>query len=193
MRHRIAPQSGTALRLHAGQTLTVVDPMGGQVADLFAISSADTGETMSSGRTIDYLSKVYLTKDDVIYSNRSNVMLKIIEDTVGRHDFLLSPCSREMFQILYGEKNPLPGCFGNLASALTPFGVDADSITVAFNCFMHVPINGITGQIEVLPPISRAGDFIQFQAAMDVIIGLTACSAALSNGGSFKPIDYEIT
>jgi uncharacterized protein YcgI (DUF1989 family) len=27
---------------------------------------------------------------------------------------------------------------------------------------------------------------------MDLIIGLTACSAPASNGGSFKPIDWRI-
>jgi len=30
------------------------------------------------------------------------------------------------------------------------------------------------------------------RAEMDLIIGLTACSAYDSNGGSFKPIDYEL-
>ena len=27
---------------------------------------------------------------------------------------------------------------------------------------------------------------------MDLVIGLTACSAYASNGGTFKPIDYRI-
>ncbi|MGL4314742.1 MAG: urea carboxylase-associated protein, partial [Sphingomonas sp.] len=43
-----------------------------------------------------------------------------------------------------------------------------------------------------LPPVSKAGDHIRLRAAMDLIIGLTACSAPASNGGSFKPIDYRI-
>jgi len=193
MQHRIAPRSGTAFRLQAGQTLTVIDPMGGQVADLLAVSAQDVGEMLSSGRTIDYASRLYLTTNDLLYSNRSNVMLELIEDTVGRHDFLLSPCSKEMFRLLYGDSAPPPGCFGNLAAALAPFGVAADSIPVAFNCFMNVPVDGESGEIKVLPPLSKAGDYIKFIAHMDLIIGLTACSAALSNGGSFKPIDWSIS
>jgi len=63
---------------------------------------------------------------------------------------------------------------------------------VAFNCFMNVPIDGDTGKLRVLPPISKAGDHIRFRAAMDLVIGLTACSAPDSNGGSFKPIHYRI-
>jgi len=193
MQHRIAPRSGTAFRLQAGQTLTVIDPMGGQVADLLAVSAQDVGEMLSSGRTIDYASRLYLTTNDLLYSNRSNVMLELIEDTVGRHDFLLSPCSKEMFRLLYGDSAPPPGCFGNLAAALAPFGVAADSIPVAFNCFMNVPVDGESGEIKVLPPLSKAGDHIKFIAHMDLIIGLTACSAALSNGGTFKPIDWSIS
>ena len=44
----------------------------------------------------------------------------------------------------------------------------------------------------VLPPVSKAGDSITFRAEMDLIVGLTACSAELSNNWSFKPIGYEV-
>jgi uncharacterized protein YcgI (DUF1989 family) len=57
---------------------------------------------------------------------------------------------------------------------------------------MNVPVDGATGKLKVLPPLSKAGDFIRFHARMDLIIGLTACSAPASNGGSFKPIHYSI-
>ena len=192
MPHRIPPRSGIAFELRAGQTLSVIDPLGGQVADMLAVNAHDIGEILSAGRTIDYASRIYFTTGDQLYSNRSNVMLEIVEDKVGRHDFLLTPCSKEMFRILYDDHDPPPGCFGNLATALAPYGVTPDSIPVAFNCFMNVPIDGTTGKVSVLPPISKAGDHIKFMAHMDLIIGLTACSAALSNGGSFKPIDWAI-
>jgi uncharacterized protein len=178
--------------MQAGQILTVTDPLGGQVADLLAVNAHDVAEMLSSGRTIDYASRLYLTTGDPLYSNRSNVMLDIVEDTVGRHDFLLTPCSREMFRILYKDDNPPPGCHGNLASALAPYGISPDAIPVAFNCFMNVPVDGKTGRVQVLPPRSKAGDYIRFTARMDLIIGLTACSAALSNGGSFKPIEWSV-
>ena len=49
-----------------------------------------------------------------------------------------------------------------------------------------------SGELKVVPPLNKAGDFIEFVAEMDLIVGLTACSAELSNNWSFKPIDYEI-
>ncbi len=193
MRHRIEPRTGTAFELSAGQTLTVIDPMGSQVADLLAFNRHDVGEAISSGRTLDYASRIFLTTGDPLYSNRSNVMLDIVEDMVGRHDFLLTPCSKDTFRIIYGDTDPHRGCFGNLAAALSPFGVTDDMIPVAFNCFMNVPVDATTGELKVLPPLSRAGDHIKFTAGMDLVIGLTACSALQSNGGSFKPIEWEVT
>lgn len=175
-----------------GQRLTVIDPKGMQVADLLAFNRADVREVISSGRTFDYAETIYLTTGHKLYSNRSNVLLEIVEDTVGRHDFLLTPCSKDTFRICYDDHDPHRGCFGNLAEALAPFGIDQDMIPSAFNCFMNVPVDGDTGRFKVLPPISKAGDRIVFEAKEDLVIGLTACSARDSNGGSFKPIHWRV-
>lgn len=188
----IPERSGTAFLLPKGAILTVIDPKGEQVADLLAFSADDIREVISSGRTLDYAETISLTMGDKLYSNRSRVMLEIIGDTVGRHDFLLTPCSTDTFLHFYPDLPPHRGCFGNLAEALAPYGVTADMIPVAFNCFMNVPVDGNTGKLRVLPPTSKAGDSITFRADMDLIIGLTACSAPDSNGGTFKPIAYRI-
>ena len=192
MPHEIASRSGVAFTLDKGQRLTVIDPQGEQVADLLAYNRDDIGEVVSSGRTLDYASRIYLTTGDPLYSNRSNVMLRIVEDDVGRHDFLLTPCSKDTFRIIYGDQNPHRGCFGNLAEALAPYGVTEDAIPTAFNCFMNVTVDGITGELRVDAPLSKAGDRIMFEAEMELIIGLTACSALQSNNGSFKPIHWQI-
>ena len=190
---RIIPsRSGAAFELKRGESLKVIDPQGEQVADLVAFNRHDTDEAISSGRSIDYASKIYLSTGDAIYSNRSQVLLHIVEDTVGRHDCLLSPCSAEMFRIIYGDTEPHRGCFGNLAEALAPYGVAPDAIPTAFNIFMNVPLDASTGVIRVEPPLSRAGDYIVFEARMDLLIGLTACSAGQSNNFAYKPIHYEV-
>ena len=188
----IPPRSGVAFELEAGRELTVIDPQGGQVADLLAASKVDVREMLSSGRTLDYAERIYLTTGDKLYSNRSNIMLDIVADTVGRHDFLLTPCSEATFRLCYENEAPHPGCLGNLAAALKPYGIGEDAIPVAFNCFMNVPVDGATGTFKVLPPLSKAGDRIVCKAHMDLVVGLTACSAPASNGGTFKPIHYEI-
>lgn len=190
--NRIPPRSGTAFTISQGEELVVVDPEGMQVADLLAFNADDLDEVVSSGRTLDYAETVRLTTGHLLYSNRSRPMLAIVADTVGRHDFLLTPCSIETFRHFYPDQPEHPGCFGNLVAALTPWGIGPDRIPTAFNCFMNVPIDAASGRLSVEPPLSRAGDHIRFRAEMDLVIGLTACSAYASNGGSFKPIAYRI-
>lgn len=188
----IPPQSGTAFVLRKGQRLTVIDSQGQQVSDLVAFNADDTDEWLSSGRTLDYASKFLLTTGDTLYSNRSSPMFVIERDDVGRHDFLLAPCSKEMFAKLYRHTEPHRGCFGNLVEALAPFGINPDQIPTAFNVFMNVQVDGTTGTLSVEPPLSRAGQSTTFVALMDLVVGLTACSAGLSNNFTFKPIDFQV-
>ncbi|HSQ94478.1 MAG TPA: urea carboxylase-associated family protein [Croceibacterium sp.] len=188
---QIAPRSGTAFRLAKGQTLKVIDPQGSQVSDLLAFNAVDVREAISNGRTFDYEETIRLTAGNRLWSNRSNAMLAIVEDTVGSHDFLLTPCSEATFRHFYPERPVHRGCFGNLAEALAPYGIEPDAIPCAFNLFMNVPV-ATDGTLRVDAPLSRAGDFIRLCAEMDLVIALTACSAYASNGGSFKPIHYAL-
>lgn len=191
--NRIPPRSGVAFELRRGDQLTVTDPMGEQVSDMLLFAREDVDEYLSSGRTLDYAETLFLTTGHLLYSNRSRPMMRILEDQVGRHDFLLTPCSRDTFRIIYGDSDPHRGCQGNLAEALAPYGIGEDRIATAFNIFMHVDVDGRTGRLRVLPPLSRAGQHIRFEAEMDLIVGLTACSAPQSNNGSFKPIDFAVS
>lgn len=188
----IPPRSGVAFILKKEQRLKVVDIEGEQVSDFVCYNLNDKAEYLSSGRTIDYAETIFLTKGHPFYSNRSNIMFEIMEDTVGRHDFLLTPCSADTFRIIYGHEQPHQGCFGNLYAALKEYGIRPDDIPISFNIFMHVTVDGETGKVAVLPPKSKAGDYVVIEAKMDLIVGLTACSAEMTNNYSFKPIGYEI-
>lgn len=190
-KYHLEPQTGIAPTIKKGQLLKIIDPQGEQVSDLTAFALADNAEWLSSGRTIDYANRIYLTTGNILYSNRSRPMLTIIEDTVGRHDFLLTPCSPETFQIIYGNHEYHPSCFENLYTHLAQFGITPDMIPTTLNVFMNVVVLE-TGELRIDPPPSKAGDFIVFRAEMDLIIGVTACSAEKSNNYSFKPIDVEI-
>ncbi|WP_447762907.1 DUF1989 domain-containing protein [Sphingopyxis panaciterrae] len=191
MIHEIPPRSGAAFLLGRGDTLRVIDAEGGQVSDLLAFRRDDPRELISNGRTFDYEETIRLTTGNRLWSNRSRPLLEIVEDSAGTHDFLLTPCSEATFRHFYADKPVHRGCFGNLAEALVPYGIEPDAIPVAFNIFMNVPVDG-QGKIRVLKPKTAAGDHIGLRALDDLVIGLTACSAYDSCGGTFKPIHYEI-
>lgn len=187
----ISPQTGTSFELLKGQKLKVIDPKGEQVSDMLIFNANDPAEKLSSGKTLDFEESILITKNNFLWSNRSRKMMKILEDTNGRNDFLLAPCSPETFHIMYDFHEYHPSCFENLYTNLSRFNISPDELPNAFNIFMNVQWDE-NGKLSVLPPTSKAGDFVLFEAEMDLIVALTACSAEDSNGGTFKPIQYEI-
>jgi len=187
----IEKQTGAAFSLKKGQQLKVIDPKGEQVSDMVLFNANDKREKISSGKTLDFEENILISKGDHLWSNRSNKMMEILEDTNGRNDFLLAPCSPETFKIMYKNEEYHPSCFENLYTNLEKFEIEPDDIPTAFNIFMNVQFDS-QGRISVDPPLSNAGDYVLFEAKMDLIVALTACSAEDSNGGTFKPIHYEI-
>lgn len=192
MVNKIERQTGTAFTLKKGERLKVIDPLGGQVSDMVLFNEQDKREKLSSGKTLDFEETILITKGHNLWSNRSNKMMRIIEDTNGRNDFLLAPCSPETFKIMYKHDGYHPSCFENLTTNLKVYDIAPDEVPTAFNIFMNVQF-AADGKLSVEPPTSKAGDHILFEALMDLIVGLTACSAEDSNGGIFKPIHYEIS
>lgn len=191
MINKIEKQTGKAFKLKKGQKLKVIDPLGSQVSDMVLFNADDIREKISSGKTLDFEETILITKGNHLWSNRSNKMMILLEDTNGRNDFLLAPCSPETFEIMYNYKEYHPSCFENLYTNLKQYAIEPDDVPTAFNIFMNVQFEA-DGKLSVLPPLSKAGDYVLFEAEMDLIVALTACSAEDSNGGSFKPIHYEI-
>ncbi len=189
--HQIAAQTGTAFTVQKGQIIRIIDVEGQQVADLVCFAGQNQLEYLSSGRSIDYNEKLNLSTGDILYSSRSNPMLSITRDPVGRHDFLFAPCSQEMFRLTYNTTGPHPNCLDNLANSLSAYGIRDDQIPTAFNIFMNVAISP-TGRVSVETPLSEAGDFIDLRAEMDLIVGVSACSAGKCNNFQCTPIRVEI-
>src|SRR5699024_10068303 len=121
-----------AFILKKGQQLKVIDPQGEQVSDLVLFNKKNTAEKLSSGKTLDFEESLLITKGNFLWSNRSRKMMEILEDTNGRNDFLLAPCSPETFQIMYDDPDYHPSCLENLSNNLKKFDIRADDIPTAF-------------------------------------------------------------
>jgi uncharacterized protein YcgI (DUF1989 family) len=190
-RQLIPAGSGIGLRLLRGERLRVIDPEGGQSGDLIAFS-ADGIHRLSSGRTFDYGGKLYVSTGDVLWSDRSEPMLTIVTDQVGRHDLLYAPCTIEMYRKQYGVTGYHANCHDNLCSALQGLGIQAEPLPSTFNFFVSADI-AADGRLSFSPPPSRAGDSVILRAEMDLAIALTACPASTCNGGGQpKPLAFEI-
>lgn len=192
MAEQVVPAAGgVGLRLKRGERLRIVDPVGGQSGDLMAYA-VDGSERLSNGRSFDYGGRIYLSTGDVLWSDRSSPMLTIVEDQVGRHDFLYAPCSLEMYRMQYGVTGYHPNCHDNLCAALRELGVEPGPLPNAFNLFMNVEV-AADGRLAIMPPRSRAGDAIVLRAEMDLAVAVSSCPASTCNGGAPpRPLAVEI-
>jgi uncharacterized protein len=178
----VRPGTGRAWRVRAGGMVRVTDVEGGQSGDVFFVDAADVTDGLSNGRSFDYNGTIMLSVGARLFSSRSRALATIVEDEVGRHDFLYTPCSQEMFEIQYGVTSPHPNCYQNLTEALSGLGVPATTVTVAFNVFMCTSVSA-DGRLSISPPRSRPGDSVIFRAERDVIVAVSACPAPDANGG----------
>ncbi len=185
---KLEAQTGTAFVLPAGARLRIIDIEGEQVADVALFARYDHADSFSPGRTMDYNERVVPQLGDVLYSNRSTPLARIVADTVGVHDLLLAPCSRLMFE-RRGEMDHA-SCHENLSRALEAFGLGEDDVLATLNVFMDVRIEA--NRIKIYPPPSRAGDSIELQAETDLVVAVSACSSELTNNGRCKPVGYHL-
>jgi uncharacterized protein len=191
-RQLVPAGGGAGIRMKRGEQLRVIDSEGGQTGDLVAFSR-DGRERLSNGRTFDYGGKIYVSTGDVLWSDRSSPMMTIVADQVGRHDFLYSACSLEMYRIQYGLTGYHANCTDNLCSALRDLSIEPYPLPTPLNLFMSVDVvDG--GRLVFAPSRSRAGDSIVLRAEMDLAIALSSCPASTCNGGAPpRPLAFEIS
>lgn len=160
------------------------------ISSLFPRTDASA---VSNGRTFDYGGTIYVSTGDVLWSDRSNPMLTIVADQVGRHDFLYSPCSLEMYRMQYGVTGYHANCFDNLSSALRELGIEPEPLPTPLNVFMNVEVKA-DGRLVFAPPRSRPGDSLVLRAEMDLAIALSCCPASTCNAGApIRPLAFEIS
>jgi hypothetical protein len=190
-RRIVAPGGGAGVRLARGEHIRLIDIEGGQTGDLMAFSQ-DGSERLSNGHSFDYNGKILLSTGDVLWSDRSNPLLTIVADDVGRHDFLYASCSIEMYRMQYGVTGYHANCSDNLRTALRELGIEPESVPRnAFNFFMNVDV-APDGRLKILPPKCRKGDSMVLRAEMDLAVAVTACPAGICNDGPPRSLAFEV-
>lgn len=181
--------TGKSIDVKEGETITVIDVEGGQVADFFAECEGCPDEFLSTGVTIDCNGSLKLEEGSVIYSNLYRPMLRVLCDDVGEHDLLHPCCRKEMYDFFYHNGEGHPNCLDNINKSLG----GKRPIIHPVNLFMYTKINE-NGTIEVMKPLSKAGDKIIMKAEMDLRLGIASCSVSESdcNGGRCTPIKVII-
>jgi uncharacterized protein len=180
----VAPGGHFATRIHKGQVLRIVDLEGQQVADLVTVNASNVAEKLSVMNTISLNKQVFPRVGYVLYSDEARAMMTIIADTCGVHDMLAGACSSFTNERRYGIKDTM-NCRDNLAAALKPWGIGWKDVPFNMNVFMNCPI-GNDGNWSIQVPKSKAGDYIDFRAEMDVIAAFSNCPQVYNACNGFR-------
>jgi uncharacterized protein YcgI (DUF1989 family) len=191
--HVVVPAgTGRAVLVRRGDHVRVIDVEGGQVGDVFAYAAADAGEHLSASHTRTSTSRLFPLIGEHFVTNRRRPILTLAADTSpGVHDMLIAACDPARYRALGVDRHA--SCADNLRNALVQMGLTADIVPQPVNLFMNIPVRG-DGELSWLPAVSRPGDAVTFEAAMDCVVVVSACPMDLNaiNGAHPTPLAIEV-
>lgn len=191
---RIPAREGHAVPVRAGGRVRVIDPEGGQVADVFAFCADDLSEYHSAEHTRVYVSRLFPRVGEQFVTNRRRPILTLEADTSpGIHDMLCAACDPTRFAGL-GVEGWHASCQENLRTAMAEAGFPHVEVPQPINVFMHIPV-GPDGGIGWEAAATAPGDSVTLRAELDLILCVSACPQDIVriNAGNPTPIDLEIT
>ena len=177
-----------------GQLLRIVDLEGNQAVDTLFYNADDTHEHYSAQNTIQSQGRIYLTTGSVLLSNRGQPMLRIQDDTCGRHDTLGGACSSESNTVRYAlEKRYMHSCRDSflLALARRGHGLTKRDLPSNINFFMNVPVTP-EGGLRFADGISAAGRHVELVALMDTLVLISNCPQLNNPCNAYNPTPIRV-
>jgi urea carboxylase-associated protein 1 len=177
-------------RIAKGDTLRIVDLEGKQAVDFLCYNFADPSDRYNAANSIKLNHNIYLGQGAVLWSVRANKLMTIVADTCGSHDTIYGCCSIEVDDVRFGKNNGA-GCQGNFERELSRHGLGAKDIVANINFFMNVPVRA-DGGVAIVEGRSRAGDYVELRAEMDVLAVLSNCPERLNQAAGFNPTPIRV-
>jgi uncharacterized protein len=203
--HVMPPKTGHAVTVNKGQHLRITDLEGKQVVDVAVFNADNYKEKLSTSNSRtryvpppgqEYIPRDHLTEGDSLMSTLCRPMMTIVADTPepkGIHDVHNRMCNRFLF-----ESHDVPvqdGCHEIISKAVAEYGIAPEEIPDTMDVFMNYQHNCATHRWEILEPVSKPGDYIEFQAEMDCLVGLSNCPEDLltdCNARNCTPMKIEV-
>ena len=183
--HVMAPKSGHAVEVKKGQHLRITDIEGKQVVDLAVFNADNHGEKLSTsnsrtryiaGPDEEYVPRNRLLAGDTLMSTLCRPMMTIVEETPepkGVHDVHNRMCNRFLYDN-YGTESQ-DGCYEIISKAVAPYGLEPEDIPDTMDLFMNYWHDCERQRWVISEPVSKPGDYIEFRAEIDCLVGLSNC------------------
>jgi uncharacterized protein YcgI (DUF1989 family) len=190
----VPAREGHALELARGDRIRVIDPNGGQVADVFAFCADDLSEFHSAQHTRVWVNRLFPHIGEQFVTNHRRPILTLEADTSpGVHDMLCAACDPSRFALL-GAQGWHASCEENLQRAMAALGHEGIAIPQPINLFMNIPV-GEEGTLGWEPAPTGAGDSVTLRAELDIVLAVSACPQDLIpiNSGNPTEIVLEVS
>lgn len=189
----LEPGTGKAIELLAGQILRIEQVEGGQCVDFNAFNLHDYKEFMHCGRTRT-VHGFNPSQGTFLWSQppRERAMLYILADTYGRNDVLFPRCSAYLYESAYGF-DAHTNCHDIQSEAQREYGLTPDDVHDSFNFFMNTEVT-LDGRASITRQTSKAGDYVDLLALVDVLAVPNVCGADVMRTSNFglKPIRLSV-
>ncbi|WP_276352127.1 urea carboxylase-associated family protein [Cohnella caldifontis] len=188
----IPPYEGRGVKVSKGQRLCIIDVEGKQVGDFVCFNRENPGEHVSPVHMRSSLSSIRLKEGDFLYSNLRRPLMRLVKDTVGKHDFFFPACDYYRYKVDFGREDH-PNCHDNLEKALREFGIKPRPLPDPINWFMNNVLDE-NGDYVIEEPLSKPGDYVMLEALEDVVAAVSACSQDIApvNGYRVTPLKLQV-
>ena len=184
-RHVVAAGGRFSARLETGDLLRIVDTHGQQAVDFLCYAATLPRDRYNAANTMKINGNIYLGKGTKLYSERAQVLMRIVEDTCGRHDTIGGCCSGWSNLARYGMKDT-PGCHANFVAELATWSLSPSDVVANVNFFMNVPVTE-AGGLSFEDGLSAPGKYVELRAEMDVLVLVSNCPQLNNPCNAYNP------
>jgi len=210
----IPPRSASCINVNAGQFFRIKSVDGPQVGDLNLWSREELSEFFYSGKT-RALYGTHVSTKDRLWSSLPTMrpMATITHDTLdwygfdsfggSVHDIIGTRCDPYTNNLISGGGQYHYCCHSNLTRALAKhcdlkLNIAEKYVHDVLNVFMCTGFTRDTGQYFMKESPVKPGDYLEFFAEIDLIVGLSACPGGncaaehSSDQANCYPLEIEI-
>jgi len=188
--------SAQAYEVKTGEFIQIIDIEGQQCSDFTALRS----DALQDGRelSVDSTATRSMVRGaypapglfDKFFDAELRPMLRVIQDTCGRHDTLGVACTARGY-----EERGFPGhlnCSDNISAALDPYGVVRRTAWPAINFFWNTWVDEHSHQLLTEESYSRPGDYVVMRAIDNLVCASTACPDDIDPINGWNPTDVHV-
>jgi len=185
-----------AYTVEQGELIQVIDVDGQQCSDFMAMNARalEQGNERSIDSTVtrSMVRGAYPVPGlfDKFFDQDIRPLLKLKQDTVGRHDTFAYACTARGYEErgFFGHLN----CSDNISNEYQEYGIQRRAAWPAINFFFNSWIDHSDNLIQSDEAWSRPGDYVALEAMTDLVAVSTACPDDVDPINGWNPTDIHI-